>query len=584
MRHSTIVRSVVVAAAVVLAACSDEASITQPDDAAPVFAASRAGQPQDRFIVVFRDDVSNPDAVIDQLTGGIGAQVHYRYRHAIKGFAATIPAAAVEGIRRNPNVTLVEPDGIVTTMTTQNNATWGLDRIDQRNLPLNGTYTYDVNGSGVNVYIIDTGIRYSHNEFGGRASFGYDALGGDGSDCHGHGTHVAGTVGGTVYGVAKNVKLYAVRVLNCNGSGPTSGVIAGVDWVRNNAIKPAVANMSLGGGASTSLDNAVSNAIASGVTFAVAAGNSNANACNYSPARVASALTVGSTTNSDARSSFSNFGSCLDLFAPGSGITSAWRTSNTATNTISGTSMASPHVAGVAALYLSIPGNSGASASTVSSAINSNATTGVVGNAGSGSPNRLLYSLFGSPPPDDNNPPTASFTFSCTGLTCSFNGAGSADSDGTITGYAWNFGDGTTGTGVQVNKTYGSSGTRTVMLTVMDNDGATGNQSQSVTVTAPSGGGTEIGSLTASTTSSGPNWTATVTVQVVNGGNPVSGATVTGSFSTGGGGTCTTNGAGLCSLSSGSIHKRNGSTTFTVTQLNGASYTGPNASITISKP
>jgi subtilisin family serine protease len=386
-------------------------------------------------------------------------------------------------------------------MTTQNNATWGLDRIDQRNLPLSGTYTYDVSGSGVRAYIIDTGIHYSHNEFGGRASFGYDALGGDGSDCNGHGTHVAGTVGGTVYGVAKNVALYAVRVLNCSGSGTTSGVIAGVDWVRNNAIKPAVANMSLGGGASTSLDNAVSNAIASGVTFAVAAGNSSANACNYSPARVASALTVGSTTSSDSRSSFSNFGSCLDLFAPGSSITSAWRTSNTATNTISGTSMASPHVAGVAALYLSISGNSGASPSTVASAIINNATTGVVGNAGSGSPNRLLHSRFGSPPPDDDDPP-----------------------------------------------------------------------------------GTAIGNLTASTTTSGPNWTATVTALVVNGGSPVSGATVTGSFSTGGGGTCTTNSAGTCSLSSANIRKRDGSTTFTVTQLNGTSYSGANASITIAKP
>ena len=501
MRRSAMVRIVLVGAVVVLAACSDEASITQPNDASPVFAANRVDQLQDRYIVVFRDDVPNPDALIDQVSRGAGAQVHYRYRYAIKGFAATIPPAAIEGIRRNPNVTLVEPDGIVTTLATQNNATWGLDRIDQRNLPLSGTYTYDVSGGGVRAYIIDTGIHYSHNEFGGRASFGYDALGGNGSDCNGHGTHVAGTVGGTVYGVAKSVTLYAVRVLNCSGSGTTSGVIAGVDWVRNNAIKPAVANMSLGGGASTSLDNAVSNAIASGVTFAVAAGNSSANACNYSPARVASALTVGSTTSSDSRSSFSNFGSCVDLFAPGSGITSAWRTSNTATNTISGTSMASPHVAGVAALYLSISGNGGASPSTVASAIISNATTGVVGNAGSGSPNRLVHSRFGSPPPDDGDPP-----------------------------------------------------------------------------------GTAIGNLTASTTSAGPNWTATATALVVNGGSPVSGAMVSGSFSTGGGGTCTTNSAGMCSLSSGNIRKREGSTTFTVTQLNGTSYSGANASITISKP
>jgi subtilisin family serine protease len=234
------VRIVAVAAAIVLAACSNDDSITQPLDADPVFAADQVDGSQDRYIVVFRGDVADPDQLTDQLTFGTGAQVQYRYRSAIKGFAGTIPPAAVQGIQRNPNVILVEPDGIVTTTTTQNNATWGLDRIDQRNLPLNSTYTYDANGSGVSVYIIDTGIRYTHNEFGGRASFGYDAFGGDGSDCHGHGTHVAGTVGGTVYGVAKNVNLYAVRVLNCSGSGSTSGVIAGVDWVRANASKPAV--------------------------------------------------------------------------------------------------------------------------------------------------------------------------------------------------------------------------------------------------------------------------------------------------------------------------------------------------------
>jgi subtilisin family serine protease len=220
----------------------------------------------------------------------------------------------------------------------------------------------------------------------------FDAFGGSGADCNGHGTHVSGTIGGSTYGVAKSVMLRGVRVLDCNGSGSNSGVIAGVDWVRQNHIAPAVANMSLGGGASSALDTAVNNLHNANVTIAVAAGNSNANACNSSPARAANAITVGSTTTTDARSSFSNFGTCLDLFAPGSGILSAWFSSNTATATLSGTSMASPHVAGVAALYKQA--NPSASSTTIRNAIVNNATTNVVSNAGTGSPNRLLYSLF----------------------------------------------------------------------------------------------------------------------------------------------------------------------------------------------
>ncbi|HEX2051205.1 MAG TPA: S8 family peptidase [Actinomycetota bacterium] len=325
---------------------------------APVASASQGSAGS--YIVVLKDSVDRPGAVASQHAKGLGADVSFVYRHALNGYAAKLPAAAVNALQNDPRVAWVERDGTAYATATQTNPPWGLDRIDQRSRPLSGTFTYTRTGSGVKAYIIDTGIRMTHAQFGGRAINGYDAIdGGAASDCNGHGTHVAGTVGGSTYGVAKGVTLVAVRVLDCNGSGSWSSVIAGVDWVTGNHLagQPAVANMSLGGGASSSVDTAVNNSINDGVSYAVAAGNGDifgnqANACNYSPARVAAAMTISATNSSDAKASWANYGSCVDWFAPGVSITSAWHTSDTATNTISGTSMATPHTAGVAAQYL----------------------------------------------------------------------------------------------------------------------------------------------------------------------------------------------------------------------------------------
>ena len=313
-------------------------------------------------------------AAVGDLAQAHGGNVTHVYQHALKGFAVQLSADEAAALADDPRVAYVEPDRLVYAVATQSPATWGLDRIDQRDLPLNNSYTYNQTGRACTPTSSTRACARTHQEFTGRMGNGADFIGdGNGTnDCNGHGTHVAGTTGGTTYGVAKGVTIHPVRVLGCTGSGPTSGVIAGVDWVTANSPSPAVANMSLGGGVSTALDNAVTNSVNSGVSYAVAAGNSNANACNSSPARAAAANTVGATTSSDARSSFSNFGTCVDIFAPGSSITSAWSTSNTATNTISGTSMASPHVAGAIALYLQT--NPGATGAAVTSALVNNST------------------------------------------------------------------------------------------------------------------------------------------------------------------------------------------------------------------
>jgi len=389
-----LVSAVALAVALTLAsACSDSSNPVDPGSGAAPEISAAAGAVQGRFIVTLRER-TDPAAVAREY----GVKADFVYRYALTGFAGAISDAARAGLLRDARVTRVEPDGIATIVATQSNATWGLDRIDQRALPLSTTYRYTATGFGVRAYIIDTGIRTSHDEFGSRTAGGFSSIN-DGrgtSDCHGHGTHVAGTVGGTTYGVAKGVTLVPVRVLSCSGSGTWSGIIAGIDWVTANRVRPAVANMSLGGGANSSVDDAVRRMISSGVATAVAAGNGNQggvaqNACKYSPARVSQAMTIGATDRTDRKASWSNYGNCVDWFAPGVSITSAWSTSNSATNTISGTSMATPHTAGVAALYLE--DNPSASAQLVRDALYAATTKGVVTSSKTAT-NHLLFTSY----------------------------------------------------------------------------------------------------------------------------------------------------------------------------------------------
>ena len=355
-----------------------------------------AGVVSGSYVVVFKDSAvpkNNVRKNVDRLSTRYRASVRFRYADALRGFSARMSEAQARRLATDPSVDYVEQDRMMSIAATQSpTPSWGLDRIDQRDRPLDSSYTYPTDGANVTAYVIDTGIRTTHKDFGGRAIWGTNTVGdGNNTDCNGHGTHVAGTLGGSTYGAAKAVRPVAVKVFDCSGSGPLSRVAAGIDWVTaNHTSGPAVANMSLGAqGSDSALETAVRNSIADGITYAIASGNSNADACNFTPARVSEAITVNASTQTDARASFSNFGSCTDIFAPGENITSTGNGSDTATKIMSGTSMATPHVAGAAALILGA--TPGATPAQVWSTMQANSTRDKVTNPETGSPNRLLF-------------------------------------------------------------------------------------------------------------------------------------------------------------------------------------------------
>jgi subtilisin family serine protease len=489
-----------------LAACQDSSAPTAPSSV-PFVRASLAGGPE-TYIVVLPKTATDVQGEANRLSYVRGGSVRATWEHALKGFAVEMTAAAAQDLARQSGVVSVEKDGPITAIGTQSPVgSWGQDRVDQTTSALNNTFNYPNTASNVHAYIIDTGINPTHSEFTGRIGNGANFAGGTGgtNDCNGHGSHVAGTTGGTVYGLAKGVTFHPVRVLDCAGSGQWTWFISGVNWIIANKQLPAVANISLGGGINSGADAAAQNLVAAGVAVNIASGNSNANACNSSPSRVGgaagTAMTVNATGNYnngapanppqpiDSRASFSNFGSCTDIYAPGVAIKSAWIGGANATNTISGTSMATPHLTGASALYLGA--NPTATPAQVKAALIANATPNVVTGNPAGTPNKLLYIGFigGGPPPPTNHSPVASYNVSCVPIqgsqgTCTFTST-STDPDNDPLTCKWHSSNPfmPDKTGCVITRTTMSGRTWSETLTVTD----TGNLSSSTTksITTP---------------------------------------------------------------------------------------------------